>query len=303
MSVKIKRQILSQNAKNVPGRKMTPKYSTVHNTANTTKGANAKMHANYQSNGSGGRQASWHYQVDDKETWQSLEDNQQGWHAGDGGGKGNTQSIGIEICENSDGHFGKAVANAQKLIAELMKKHGIPIKNVVPHKHWSGKNCPRKLLGNWSAFIKGVEKAYNNGGSSSATPPASSKPGGSTGSSTAPASPAKNKLAVDGSWGPATTRALQDRFGTTVDGVISGQPNNVSVRNIPSAKIGTTGSNLIRAMQRHYKSGIVDGKISGTSNLITKMQRKFGLSIVDGKVSNPSNLVQEIQRRVNAGTL
>src|SRR5699024_8152141 len=134
-----------------------------------------------------------------------------------------------------------------------------------------------------------------------ASKPKPSKP--STTNKPKPSKPSTNKLTVDGSWGPATTKALQRHFKTTADGVISGQPNNVSVRNIPSAKIGTTGSNLIRAMQRHYKSGIVDGKISGTSNLITKMQRKYGLKIVDGKVSNPSNLVKEIQRRLNAGTL
>src|SRR5699024_6046852 len=58
-----------------------------------------------------------------------------------------------------------------------------------------------------------------------------------------PSKPQSNKLTVDGSWGPATTKALQRHFKTTVDGVISGQPSNKSVRNIPSAKIGTSGSN------------------------------------------------------------
>lgn len=111
------------------------------------------------------------------------------------------------------------------------------------------------------------------------------------------------KLAVDGRWGPATTRALQLHFGTTVDGVISGQPKNRSTQNIPSAEYGTGGSDLIAAMQRYYKSGIVDRKISGTSNLIRAMQRKYGLKIVDGYVSHTSNLVKEIQKRLNNGTL
>src|SRR5690625_1051436 len=156
MTLKIRRNILSQGAPNVPGRKMKPKYITVHNTANTSRGANAEMHARYDHNGIGGRQASWHYTVDDTEIWQTLEDTQQGWHAGDGSGAGNTQSIGIEICENSDGNFDKAVKNAQRLIRKLMNKHGMSINNVVPHKHWSGKNCPRKLLGNWDEFKAGL---------------------------------------------------------------------------------------------------------------------------------------------------
>src|SRR5699024_87214 len=112
----------------------------------------------------------------------------------------------------------------------------------------------------------------------------------------------KYNVAVDGSWGPATTKALQRHFKTTADGVISGQPSNKSVRNIPSAKYGTSGSNLIRAMQRHYKCKIVDGNISNPSNLIKAMQRKYGLKIVDGNVRLPSNLVKEILRKFNNGT-
>lgn len=292
--IKIFKDILDQNATNVPNKKMTPKYITVHNTGNTSKGANAEMHAKYQQNGSGGRKASWHYTVDDSEIWQTLEDNQQGWHAGDGNGPGNTQSIGIEICENRDGNFGKAVKNAQNLISRLIKKHNIPIDNIVPHKHWSGKNCPRQLLDDWDGFIKGINADVKE----KTQPKNESKVKSKT----------VKKLAVDGSWGPATTSALQRHFkelgyNIIVDGIISGQPNNRSTRNIPSAKFGAGGSMLIRAMQRYYKSGIVDGKISGTSKLITAMQRKYNLRIVDGYVSMPSNLVKEVQRRLNNGSL
>lgn len=172
MMVRIRRNILSHRASNVPGRSMKPKYITVHNTANTSRGADAEMHARYQHNGSGGRQVSWHYTVDDKEVWQTLEDNQQGWHAGDGSGSGNTESIGVEICENSDGDFQKAVSNAQNLIKQLMDKHDIPLSNVVTHKHWSGKNCPRLLLNTWSSFKDGIT------GKSSA--PSKSKSSGSS---------------------------------------------------------------------------------------------------------------------------
>lgn len=160
--VKIHKDILDQKASNVPGRSMTPKYITVHNTANTNKGANAEMHARYQHNGSGGRQASWHYTVDDTEIWQTLEDNQQGWHAGDGSGNGNTQSIGIEICENSDGNFERAVENAQWLIRTLMNTNNISLSNVVTHKHWSGKECPRKLLPRWNEFKNGIDQGSPN---------------------------------------------------------------------------------------------------------------------------------------------
>src|SRR5690625_2302856 len=138
---------------------MTPKYITVHNTANRNKGSNAEMHARYLHNGAGGRTVGWHFTVDDKEIYQHLPLNEHGWHAGDGAkGKGNLTSIGIEICENSDGNHDKAMQNAQWLIRKLMSDHNISIKNVVPHKHWSGKNCPNRILPIWDKFIDGLKE-------------------------------------------------------------------------------------------------------------------------------------------------
>jgi N-acetylmuramoyl-L-alanine amidase len=139
---------------------MSPKYITIHNTANTAVGAGDEMHAKYLNNGAGGRTVSWHYTVDDDSITQHLPTNVNGWHAGDGlRGTGNRQSIGIEICENSDGDFSKAVSNAIELVQYLMKKHGIGIMNVVPHQHWSGKYCPRKLLASWSSIIARIQSA------------------------------------------------------------------------------------------------------------------------------------------------
>lgn len=125
---------------------MTPEYITIHETANTGKGANAQAHANLQSNGNS-RQASWHIQVDDVQAIQSLPFDEAGIHAGDGTyGDGNRKSIGVEICVNSDGDFEKTLDNAAAVIGQLMKQFNIPSHKVVPHKHWSGKNCPTNLL-------------------------------------------------------------------------------------------------------------------------------------------------------------
>src|SRR5699024_1899586 len=120
--------------------------------------------------------ASWHYTVDDTEIWQSLKDNQQGWHAGDGGGPGNTQSIGIEICENADGDFNQAVKNAQWLIKKFMDEHDIPLENVVTHKHWSGKNCPRLLLDSWDEFKEGISDNVDKKEDKPSKPSKPSKP-------------------------------------------------------------------------------------------------------------------------------
>lgn len=111
----------------------------------------------------------------------------------------------------------------------------------------------------------------------------------------------KTQLVIDGKWGPDTTRELQKYFKTTQDGVISGQPNNASTRNIPSAKFGSSGSNLIKAMQK-WAGTPQDGKISEVSMLVKFLQKRFGTPR-DGKVSKVSLMVKELQRRLNAGKL
>lgn len=158
--VKITKDFIPVGHNNRPGNAMNPAYITVHNTANTEKGANAAMHARYVKNP--GTATSWHFTVDEKEVYQHLPLNENGWHAGDGNGPGNRKSIGIEICENSDGDFDKAVANAQWLIKKLMKEQGISLSNVVPHKHWSGKQCPRKLLDRWDSFKANISSAASS---------------------------------------------------------------------------------------------------------------------------------------------
>ena len=152
----IKKQLVSKDiASRVTYGGVNPKkYIVIHETANTNKGANAQAHANLQSRGNS-RSASWHYQVDDKQVIQSFDDNAQCWHAGNS--KYNKESIGIEICVNSDGNYLKAVENAIELVKYLMKKYNIPASNVIQHNTASGKDCPRYLrAGNkgitWNKF-------------------------------------------------------------------------------------------------------------------------------------------------------
>lgn len=136
-------------------------YITIHQTGNTGRGANALNHANYMNNGSG---ATWHYTVDSERVVQHFNNRVQCWHSGDGKGKGNTQSIGIELCVNSDGNYNKTIENATKLVRQLMKQHNVSINNVVQHNKWSGKNCPSQIRAKkngigWVQFIQMVEGA------------------------------------------------------------------------------------------------------------------------------------------------
>lgn len=121
-----------------------------------------------------------------------------------------------------------------------------------------------------------------------------------------PARPKKSraKLTVDGKWGAATTKALQQILGTPVDGKVSFQPAAYKSQN-PGLMTGwkwtnsPRSSNVIEALQG--KLGVSkDGRIG--PNTIEALQRKLKTP-VDGRVSRPSTMVRELQRNLNAGKL
>lgn len=162
MSVQIIQDLIPAGRRNRPGHKLTPKYITVHDTANPDAGANSKAHAGYLKGAAAAAiPASWHFTVDDKEIYQHLPLDENGWHAGDGtNGPGNRQSIGIEICENKDGSRVQAEKNAAWLTAKLLRDHGLEIAAVKQHFNWSGKDCPHILRarpGGWAGFLSAVE--------------------------------------------------------------------------------------------------------------------------------------------------
>lgn len=103
-------------------------------------------------------------------------------------------------------------------------------------------------------------------------------------------------LAVTGVWADLTTRALQRRFGTTVDGTISGQTITGANRAVHGLVAGHGGSALVSAMQEWL--GIArDGRLDGDT--IRALQRRFGTQ-VDGTISAPSsNLVAAMQRALD----
>ena len=109
-------------------------YITVHNTANVRSAANeiAYMLRNNHA-------ASSHYAVDDQGIIQGIEDTRNVWHCGDGTGKGNMTSIGVEICYSKSGgeRYKKAEENVVQLVAYLLKKHNPPISRVKQHNFWS----------------------------------------------------------------------------------------------------------------------------------------------------------------------
>lgn len=103
-------------------------------------------------------------------------------------------------------------------------------------------------------------------------------------------------LAIDGSWGPATTRRLQEVLGCFVrDGIISGQIENRANRKIPSVEFGTGGSNMIRELQAKL-SVEKDGNFGPAT--CKALQQRMG-TIQDGEISRTSDCVKAMQRRLN----
>ena len=380
--VKIQRRI-SNNRNHYNGTNKKLKI-TVHQTGNTSRGANAEMHARFINNGS---TSTWHYTVDDKQAIQHFEHNTQCWHAGDGRGNGNLNSIGVELCINSDGDYNKTIQNGAELVRHLMDTLNLGINDVVQHNYWSGKNCPAQIRAGkngitWAKFkqmVQGAsapkpapskpskpasnnaklvknEDAYflattnikvRNAPSTKATHTGTLKKGDSIhyykvyegngyrwlqyvgnsgnklylpyresgsgkeqwgtfhssrpkGTTTAPAT---KKIKEDGWFGKDTAKLAQQVYGTKhVDGVISGQPNNASTRNIPAAKFGSSGSNLIREMAKEFgvPAKYRDGKITNPSMLIGAMQKYYGTP-VDKKVSGPSMVIKKWQKALNKG--
>ena len=132
------------------------KYIVIHDTGNKRSGADANAHFNFFNGGD--RQSSAHYFVDDKQILRVVKDSDKSWHCGDGRGLNgitNDNSIGIEMCINSDGDFNKTYLHTLKLTKYLMKKYNIPLENVVRHYDASRKICPNIWKeNNWAKWDK-----------------------------------------------------------------------------------------------------------------------------------------------------
>ena len=108
-----------------------------------------------------------------------------------------------------------------------------------------------------------------------------------------------NGIAVDGWWGPATTKALQSHFGTIQDSIVSGQDIGSKKYHErcdeSSWKYGTGGSNVIKALQAML--GVDQDRYFGPKT-IKALQKKLGVN-QDGYCG--VNTVTALQKWVNNG--
>lgn len=284
-------------------------YVTIHETANTSVGADAAAHANLQASGNV-RSASWHEQVDEDEAVISFRENIQTWNAGDGGGNGNMESYAIEICVNSDGDYVQACKNAAVRAGYRLHKHGRSIDRLVQHNHWSGKDCPNFMREGhdgvtWSKFKGWVQDEMNRLAG-----------GGSSGGSSSSGSSDK-AVSVDGKWGSSTTLEAQKQVAAKYkDGEVSRQNAYWEDRN-PGLTTGWEwmssgygdGSPLIEDLQRiinykGYGKVAVDG-LAG-SEFFKGLQRLLAAAKlydgrIDGTIDYPSSTVKAFQKALNKG--
>lgn len=166
MAVNVRQLLVSGSKYNIKcPYQMAADSITVHNTANDATAENEVKYMIGNNN-----QVSFHVAVDDKEAVQGIPFDRNAWHAGDGNGRGNRNSIAVEICYSKSGgdRFVKAERNAAELIAGMLKERGWGIDKVKKHQDWSGKYCPHRTLDmGWQRFLDMVASFMNG-----AEPPA-----------------------------------------------------------------------------------------------------------------------------------
>lgn len=216
---------------------MKPTGVVIHNTYNTASALNEISYMNRNNNS-----VSFHYAVDEKQAVQGLPLNRNGWHAGDGQGKGNRERIAIEICRSRSDKalFLKAEDNGAFLAAKILVQYGWGMGQLTKHQDYSGKRCPHRTLDlGWQRFVKLVQTYYNqlkSGGTS--TPPTPSPNTGNSGSKNQIVrttgnlqkhlnilgfkDDSDNLLVEDGNYGTKTKEAVKSfekAYGLPVDGI------------------------------------------------------------------------------------
>lgn len=205
-----------------PNEKMKAEYITIHNTGNEK--SSAKGERGWLTNPSNNRQASFHLAVDENNVVECLPLDEHAWHCGDGHGKGNMTSIGIEICES--GNYAKTVENAIQLTAKLLSERKWGVDKLRRHFDWSGKICPRLMYddGNWDTwkeFKKQVEAELKKLGVKPIVAKPEVKP--SVKPSKTPTKPKESfpivKYSSNGKYVEKLQKLLKDRgYNITVDG-------------------------------------------------------------------------------------
>ena len=134
------------------------KYIVIHNTGMAAPSATAKVLSSYIQNST--RVASWHFSLDDNETYQQLGIEEVGWHAASH--EGNYFGIGIESCVYQGVDFNQVMRRLAKLTAKLLIDYHLGFDAIKQHYDFSQKNCPQVIreANRWGEFIDLVQIEY-----------------------------------------------------------------------------------------------------------------------------------------------
>lgn len=214
-----------------------------------------------------------HYVASAGRVTQLVHDYDRAWHCYGN----NARTIGIECRPECDDDDFETVA---QLIAAIRDEWGyLPLSG---HQDHYATACP----GRWQARLAELDARAQAIQGGSATP----------------APPPPGVLAIDGWWGCDTTRALQARLGTPVDGIISSQ--EAANRNyVPAAGTGwewrsnPDGSQAIAALQARL--GVPGDGIIGPKTVAALQAR---LAVPDDGYAGMAT-VAALQARLNEGNL
>lgn len=166
--LKVVQDLLEVNEYNLQYKLCEPftevKYITIHNTANKATAQNERDYLNRRRDNVS---ISFHFAVDENEAIQIMPLFMHAWHAGDGRGEGNMNSIAIEICRSTlyDGDlYPRAEENAVKLAAYLLYIYRLDVDDLRMHYNWSGKKCPHRIIedNRWDEFKMRVAASLEN---------------------------------------------------------------------------------------------------------------------------------------------
>lgn len=141
------------------------KFIVIHDTANTSRGANAMAHYKYLNHAQ--RYGSAHYYVDDTQIIQTIGDSRIAWAVGDTWASQyrtrsdvtNENSLSVEMCINSDGNYQKTWSNTVELVKNLLLR--FPQCIVIRHFDATGKPCPSYMRKNdwdlWYQFLRDIK--------------------------------------------------------------------------------------------------------------------------------------------------
>lgn len=146
------------------------KYLVIHDTGNTSIGADAEAHYKYLQTAQ--RYGSAQYYVDDKQIIQVIGESLVAWSIGDTWGYSNNpnrikdafnhNSLNVELCINEGIDKDKAYKNVVELTKNLMKKFSFPADMVIRHFDATGKICPGSWSKNdwamWKKFKEDIQK-------------------------------------------------------------------------------------------------------------------------------------------------